>query len=264
MDELKAPEAPPAPEKKAVLTRRTVLAAAAAAGAGVAAARLVALANEPTFERVPITGTQGNNTGLDWLAPLGNEAARVSHLLRRTTFGATAEELDREQTDGYTKTVDRLLDTTIAEPPPLAGGDDASQENPLNVGALQQWWIDWMLASPTPFGERMTLFWHGHFTSDFRKVGNQYPFLYWQNLTWRKNALADLKTMLYGVTIDPAMLRYLDLGNSTAQSPNENYSRELMELFTMGPEDDAKSRHREDRRLRGPARLQRRALHVPR
>jgi uncharacterized protein (DUF1800 family) len=82
----------------------------------------------------------------------------------------------------------------------------------------------------------MTLFWHGHFTSDFRKVGNQFPFLYWQNLTWRRNALADLKTMLYQVTIDPAMLRYLDLGNSTAQNPNENYSRELMELFTMGPD----------------------------
>jgi uncharacterized protein (DUF1800 family) len=224
-----------APEKR-VLTRRTVLAAAAAAGAGVAAARLLALANEPTFERVPVTGTQGNKTGLDWVTPLGNEAARVSHLLRRFTFGASAEELDRAQSDGYAKTVDRLLETKIAEPPVLAGADDASQDAPVNAGALQQWWLDWMLASPTPFGERLTLFWHGHFTSDFRKVGNQYPFLYWQNLTWRRNALADLRTMLYQVTIDPAMLRYLDLGNSTAQNPNENYSRELMELFTMGPE----------------------------
>jgi len=168
MDELKVPEVATEPEKKPVLTRRTVLAAAAAAGAGVAAARLVALANEPTFERVPLTGTQGNNTGLDWLAPLGNEAARVSHLLRRTTFGASAEELDKAQTDGYARTVDRLIETPIAEPPVLAGGDDASQEAPLNVGALQQWWIDWMLASSTPFGERMTLFSHGHFTSDFR------------------------------------------------------------------------------------------------
>jgi uncharacterized protein (DUF1800 family) len=213
-----------------------VLAAAATAGAGVAAARLLALANEPTFERVPVTGTQGNNAGLDWVAPLGNEAARVSHLLRRFTFGASAEELERAQSDGYAKTVDRIVETKIAEPPVLAGADDASQEKPLNPGALQNWWIDWMLASPTPFGERMTLFWHGHFTSDFRKVGNQFPFLYWQNLSWRKNALADLKTMLYQVTIDPAMLRYLDLGNSTAQNPNENYSRELMELFTMGAE----------------------------
>src|SRR2546430_3348877 len=146
MDEPKAPVAQPTPETRPLVTRRTVLAAAAAAGAGVAAARLIALANEPTFDRVPVTGTQGNQTGLDWVTPLGNEAARVSHLLRRTTFGASAEELDRAQTDGYAKTVDRLLETKIAEPPVLAGGDDASQENPLNVGALQQWWIDWLLA----------------------------------------------------------------------------------------------------------------------
>jgi uncharacterized protein (DUF1800 family) len=245
MSEDTAAETPPQAPAKPVLTRRTVLAAAAAAGAGVAAARLLALANEPIFERVPITGTQGNKTGLDWVAPLGNEAARVSHLLRRFTFGATAEELERAQSDGYARTVDRLLETRLAEPPLLAGADEASQEKPLNPGALQQWWIDWMLASPTPFAERMTLFWHGHFTSDFRKVGNQFPYLYWQNLTWRRNALADLKTMLYQVTIDPAMLRYLDLGNSTARNPNENYSRELMELFTMGPdaftEDDVRA-----------------------
>ena len=194
---------------------------------------------------MPITGTLANSTGLDWVAPLGNDAARVSHLLRRFTFGASAEELEKAQADGYARTVDRLLETKIAEPPVLAGADEASQEKPLNPGALQQWWIDWMLASPTPFAERMTLFWHGHFTSDFRKVGNQFPYLYWQNLTWRKHALADLKTMLFQVTIDPAMLRYLDLGSSTARNPNENYSRELMELFTMGPdaftEDDVRA-----------------------
>ena len=147
---MKATETPSAPEKKLTLTRRTVLAAAAAAGAGVAASRLLALANEPTFDRVPVTGTQGNKTGLDWVTPLGNEAARVSHLLRRFTFGASAEELDKAQSDGYTRTVDRLLETKIAEPPPLAGADDASQDNPVNAGALQQWWIDWMTTSPTP------------------------------------------------------------------------------------------------------------------
>src|SRR5438445_3180920 len=100
MNEPTASVAQPAPEKRPLVRRRTVLAAAAAAGAGVAAVRLIALANEPTFDRVPVTGTQGNQTGLDWVTPLGNEAARVSHLLRRTTFGASAEELDRAQTDG--------------------------------------------------------------------------------------------------------------------------------------------------------------------
>jgi uncharacterized protein (DUF1800 family) len=100
---------------------------------------------------------------------------------------------------------------------------------------LQQWWIDWMTSSPTPFSERMTLFWHGHFTSDFRKVAINSRSSTGRTSRGRKNALADLKTMLYAVTIDPAMLRYLDLGNSTAKDPNENYSRELMELFTMAP-----------------------------
>ena len=228
-----------------VLNRRTVLAAAAAAGIGVAAARLVAFANEPAFTPVPLTGTLGNKTGLDWVSPLSSEQARVAHLLRRITFGATQSELDQAKSDGYAKTVDRLLETKIAEPPAFPGGDEASQDKSLSIGQLQQWWIDHMLATPTPFGERMTLFWHGHFTSDFRKVTPQTPFIYWQNLTWRRNALSDLRTMLYQVTIDPGMLRYLDLGNSTAKSPNENYSRELMELFTMGPEayieDDVKA-----------------------
>jgi uncharacterized protein (DUF1800 family) len=91
----------------------------------------------------------------------------------------------------------------------------------------------------------MTLFWHGHFTSDFRKVGAQSPYMYWQDLTWRRFFLRDLRSILYEVTVDPAMLRYLDLSQSTGANPNENYSRELMELFTMGSgtftEDDVRA-----------------------
>jgi uncharacterized protein (DUF1800 family) len=80
----------------------------------------------------------------------------------------------------------------------------------------------------------MTFFWHGHFTSDFRKVNLQSPFIYWQNLTWRRMSLGSLHDILFQVTTDPAMLRYLDLATSTGRNPNENYSRELMELFAMG------------------------------
>ena len=228
-----------------ILTRRSVLAAATAAGIGVAASRLLALANEPAFTPVPVTGSLANTGGLDWVSPLSSDSARVAHLLRRTTFGATQAELEQAQKDGYAKTVDRLVETPIAEPAAFPGGDEASQDKSLNIGQLQQWWLDWMMSTPTPFGERMTLFWHGHFTSDFRKVGGQSPFIYWQNLTWRKFALGDLRSMLQQVTIDPGMLRYLDLSSSTGRSPNENYSRELMELFTMGPdaftEDDVKA-----------------------
>jgi len=216
-----------------VLTRRTVLAAATAAGIGVAASRLLALANEPAFTTVPISGGLANKGGLDWVSPLSSDSAKVAHLLRRATFGATQAELDQARSDGYAKTVDRLIESPIAEPPVFPGGDDASQDKGLNVGQLQQWWLDWMQATPTPFGERMTLFWHGHFTSDYRKVADN-TFMYWQNLTWRRMSMTNLRSMLMEVTTDPAMLRYLDLATSTGQNPNENYSRELMELFTMG------------------------------
>ena len=115
----------------------------------------------------------------------------------------------------------------------------------INIGNLQSWWLDWMTKSPTPFAERMTLFWHGHFTSDYRKVGTNSPAIYWQNLTWRRMALGDLRSMLLKVTPDLAMLRYLDLAASTGRAPNENYARELLELFTMGAgsytEDDVKA-----------------------
>src|SRR5438046_9981876 len=90
-----------------------------------------------------------------------------------------------------------------------------------------------MLTTPTPLAQRMTRFWHGHFTSDYRKAGDN-TFMYWQNLSWRRMAMTNLGSMLMQVTTDPAMLRYLDLATSIASSPNENYSRELMELFAMG------------------------------
>src|SRR5436189_150536 len=127
----------------------------------------------------------------------------------------------------------------------LVGVDEATQGKPIKPQDLIAWWLDWMLRTPTPFAERMTFFWHGHFTSDFRKVNLQTPFIYWQNLTWRRMSLDNLHDMLYQVTIDPAMLRYLDLATSTGKSPNENYSRELMELFSMGvgtfTEDDVRA-----------------------
>jgi len=170
-------------------------------------------------------------TGTDWVSPLSRESARVMQLLRRTSFGYTQAQLDAALSDGYSKTVDRLLETKPAEPPVMAAA--ATPGGRFAVPAMQQWWVDHMLTTPTPFAERMTLFWHGHFTSDYRKAANN-TFMYWQNLTWRRMGMTDLRSMLMEVTTDPAMLRYLDLATSTGQSPNENYSRELMELFTMG------------------------------
>ena len=257
---------------------------------------------------------------IDWVSPLAKESARITHLLRRATFGATEAELDRAFSEGFARTIDRLIESPFVEPPvfpapaaprpsaspstsprasasarpsPSANGSakpstaagataapsptgapittftvrpspsaapsmgavaaSASPSAPavmtnttsINIGNLQGWWLDWMTKSPTPFAERMTLFWHGHFTSDYRKVGTNSPAIYWQNLTWRRMALGDLRSMLLKVTPDLAMLRYLDLAASTGRAPNENYARELLELFTMGvgsyTEDDVKA-----------------------
>jgi uncharacterized protein (DUF1800 family) len=206
------------------ITRRQALAAAVATGVGVGAVRILGGAIQNISRSKTATGT-------DWISPLGHEAARTMQLLRRTGFGHTSAQLDAALSDGYNKTVDRLLETKPAEPTALMAATTPGGR--FGVPELQQWWIDHMLTTSTPFAERMTLFWHGHFTSDYRKTGNN-TFMYWQNLTWRRMALTNLGPMLMQVTTDPAMLRYLDLATSTGQSPNENYSRELMELFTMG------------------------------
>ena len=216
------------------LTRRQVLATAAAAGVGVGAVRLLGGSMQNL-------GRPKAGSGTDWVSPLGSESARVMQLLRRTSFGSTPAQLESAVADGFNRTVDRLIETKPAEPPQLAAANAPGGR--FAIAQMQQWWIDHMLRTTTPFAERMTLFWHGHFTSDYRKAGDN-TFMYWQNLTWRRMSMTDLRSMLMQVTIDPAMLRYLDLATSTGQSPNENYSRELMELFTMGPgnytEDDVR------------------------
>ncbi|HKF17726.1 MAG TPA: DUF1800 domain-containing protein [Candidatus Dormibacteraeota bacterium] len=211
------------------VTRRHVIGGALAVGAGVSALRLLSLDRKiPSVRSAVVPKTEGKT--VEWTSPLAQEPARIAHLLRRATFGAGPGDLDAAFKLGYGKLVDQLVETPPAEPPPVPGMNG----NSVDIGNLQQWWVDHMLASPTPFAERMTLFWHGHFTSDYRKVGTGQPYMYWQNLTWRKVALSNLASMLMQVTIDPAMMRYLDLATSTGKSPNENYSRELLELFTMG------------------------------
>src|ERR1700681_2846732 len=206
------------------ITRRQALAAALATGVGVGAVRLLGGSMQSLAK--PKTGS-----ALDWVSPLGSESARVMQLLRRTSLGYTSAHLEAALSDGFNKTVDRLIETNPAEPAGFAAA--ATPGGRFPIAQLQQWWVDHMLSTSTPFAERMTLFWHGHFTSDYRKAAD-HTFMYWQNLTWRRMALTDMRSMLVQVTKDPAMLRYLDLATSTGQSPNENYSRELMELFTMG------------------------------
>src|SRR5262249_37683395 len=154
----------------------------------------------------------------------------------RATFGVSQKAMEQAMQDGFDRTVDRLLEQT-AEPAGLISLSDPAQGSELALNEPHGWWLRPMLSTPAPFAERRTLFGHGHFTTEYQKVGYGSPFIYWQNLTWRRLRLARLGAMLREVTIDPAMLQYLSGSDASDpdQPPNENYARELMELFTMGP-----------------------------
>ncbi|RZL87848.1 MAG: DUF1800 family protein, partial [Variovorax sp.] len=98
---------------------------------------------------------------------------------------------------------------------------------------LQGWWMSEMLSTPSPLAERMTLFWHGHFTSGLREV-RQPQLLYRQNVLLREHALGNYRELLGAIVRDPAMLLYLDNQQNRRGAPNENFARELLELFTLG------------------------------
>jgi uncharacterized protein (DUF1800 family) len=98
---------------------------------------------------------------------------------------------------------------------------------------LRGWWLERMAKGPRPLEEKLTLFWHGHFATSVQKVRD--PYLMWlQNETFRRNCASDWLTMLTEVTKDPAMLVWLDQAQSRKAHPNENYAREVMELFALG------------------------------
>ena len=103
-----------------------------------------------------------------------------------------------------------------------------------NAVALMQWWIGRMIATPAPLQEKMTLFWHGHFTSAYEGKGITAQDVFAQNQLYRSYALGNVRKLTLAVSHDPAMLKYLDNRANRAQHPNENYARELMELFTLG------------------------------
>jgi uncharacterized protein (DUF1800 family) len=103
-----------------------------------------------------------------------------------------------------------------------------------NAVALMQWWLGRMIATPAPLQEKMVLFWHGHFTSAYEGKGITAADIFQQNQLFRNFALGNVRKLTIAVSHDPAMLKYLDNRTNNAKHPNENYARELMELFTLG------------------------------
>ena len=187
--------------------------AAATAGAAVLGSRLLT-------SRAVIAGS-----ATDWASPLGTSRGLAAHLLRRAGFAYTASDLDQAASMKYSDLVDSIV-SQKADPMPAP----PMLTSYTSVGTT---WLQHMATTHSQFPERMVLFWHGHLTSDYRKA-NRFPYVYFQNQLYRNAGMGDLRTLLNEVTFDPLMMVYLDLQQSSGKAPNENYSRELMELYTLG------------------------------
>jgi uncharacterized protein (DUF1800 family) len=160
---------------------------------------------------------------------------QVGHLLRRAGFGANKEETERCVAQGVAATVDEMVDF---ERIPDNLDETLRQVNGglLDVSTLedaQTWWLYRMVHSPRPLQEKMTFFWHGHFATANHKV-NSPAAMHDQNQLFRRQALGNFQTLALEVSKDPAMLLWLDNNSNRKAAPNENYARELMELFTLG------------------------------
>jgi uncharacterized protein (DUF1800 family) len=199
---------------------------------------------------------------------LGERGA--AHLLRRAGFGGTPDEVRRYaamRAGDAVASVVALTPPGAVAPPQQHGDAGATTQMATRqerfrarreaIAALQVWWLDRMLASPTPLQEKMTLYFHGHFTS---RATPMFPAItYDQNALFRQNAIGNLRQLTRAVSKGSAMLLYLNGAQNVAAHPNENYARELMELFTLGIGNYAESDVRESARAWTGWRVNRRA-----
>jgi len=197
------------------------------------------------------------------LKPLASEKwnfTTAAHLLNRAGFGGPPAEIDKLVELGPDKAVSQLVDfEKIPDPWP---NPDWAKPDPNRVARMQElrkateeerkkmiqedrelqrqhmmelrgWWLQRMAKGPRPLQEKMTLFWHGHFATSVEKVRDAY--LMWrQNELFRRLATGSWSQMLIMTAQDPAMLVWLDQAQSKKEHPNENFAREVMELFTLG------------------------------
>ncbi len=191
------------------------------------------------------------------------DARAAEHLINRAGFGARPEEIARAVELGAEGFVDALLAGPGTEPArfpaerfdyraamravAMSAGSDDPQSRRLEFAEADglrdadqaqrdrylDFWMERLLAAEDPLRERMTLFWHGYFTSSYRDVKNSYELIA-QNEFLRTNALGRFSDLVRGIARDPAMLEYLDNDSNRKGHPNENFARELMELFTLG------------------------------
>lgn len=198
---------------------------------------------EESRPALPVAGGLDKYTG-SW------DYANAAHLLRRAMFGPTHEQIKQAVTDGLDKTIDKLFTPTAVPTDPIHFNDIVDpyvnkgeswigKRYSLGIQGLNQardsslwsWILQNMFKEGVSITEKMMLFWHNHFVvSEIFLANTSYDYL----TTIRKNVLGDFKQLTKDITIDGAMLLYLNGNTNTKGNPNENYARELLELFTVG------------------------------
>jgi uncharacterized protein (DUF1800 family) len=162
--------------------------------------------------------------------------AEIEHLLRRTEFVARpARVAELMALPTLADAVNNVLDFTPNANPQLRA-DLVTHNNNDSFNqrlAAFHWWLDMMATRPRPLQEKMTLFWHGHFVSEWDVVGRTDQMMA-QNQLFRDNAAGDFRALTHAMSLQPAMLIYLSNGVNVKGSPNQNFARELLELFTLG------------------------------
>lgn len=166
----------------------------------------------------------------------------AAHLLRRMGFGGSSDEINALVPMGregavnfltnYQAIDDSALDSVLSSSFDFS---DPTDNKNFNATEIKRWWYTRMALTKRQFEEKMTLFWHNHFATALSKVPDIYMYI--QNLTLRAHALDQFDNLLLNVAQDPAMLIWLDGITNVATAPNENFARELQELFTMGIND---------------------------
>ncbi len=193
----------------------------------------------PDFLKNNLTLTPYNDT-------LGTANAR--HLLSRTLFGFKKDELSQFSSLTAQQALDILLADYPAASPPLnvderdesvpigttwVNEPHDSKYNNYRANSVQSWWIGLMLHQDLSLREKMVIFWHNHIPVERPVVGRS-GLLYKYVDCLRRNALGNFQTLIEEITVSPAMLRYLNGDDNKVGAPNENYARELFELFTIG------------------------------
>lgn len=182
----------------------------------------------------------------------------AAHLLNRAGFGGSPAEIDRFHGLGHVGAIEQLFGAgeeadlfPFPEMEPLSARmralkieelegaeleerkkQERKRRNELGID-LRHWWLHRMRETPNSVREKTTLFWHGHWATGLRKVNDPF-FMHRQNETLRAQALGPFVPLAKEISRDPAMIIYLDLQSNSSKKPNENFAREVMELFTLG------------------------------